>query len=169
MICFFESVYYNPYMLLHTVFLLAVIISSTFMCFSSEDMKRNSVEVTTRCSSNERRWGVNSAHSTQGVDLERQRRLEEWLNTFLHRQMFINNSREIVIYRLSEYGGFGNVIRGYFTSMLLVVLYDTCLKGGDTTRISSLVDSFHDYLRLFFFSPFPNTGSPFERNDREDY
>ena len=115
------------------------------------------------------RWGFNSTHSTQGVDLERQQRLEEWLNALLHRQMFINNSREIVVYRLSEYGGFGNVIRGYFTSMLLVMLYDTCLKGGDTTRISSLVDSFQDYLRLFFFSPFPNIGSPFERNDKEGY
>ena len=139
------------------------------MSISSESMKRNSLEVTTRCSSNEMRWGFNSTHSTQGVDLERQQRLEEWLNALLHRQMFINNSREIVVYRLSEYGGFGNVIRGYFTSMLLVMLYDTCLKGGDTTRISSLVDSFQDYLRLFFFSPFPNIGSPFERNDKEGY
>ena len=156
-------------MLLYTFLLLAVVFNSSFIFFSYENMERNSLEVTTRCSSNEMRWSVTSTHSMLSSDMERQRRLEEWLNTLLRRQMFINNSLEIVIYRLSEYGGFGNVIRGYFTSMLLVMLYDTCLKGGDTTRVSCLVDSFQDYLRLFFFSPFPNTGSPFERNDKEGY
>ena len=63
------------------------------------------------------------------TDVERQRKLNHWLNALYDRQCRIPEANTVVIFRLHEGGGFGNVIRGYISSMLLVILFDTAFKG----------------------------------------
>ena len=63
------------------------------------------------------------------TDVERQRKLNHWLDTLYDRQCRIPEANTVVIFRLHEGGGFGNVIRGYISSMLLVILFDTAFKG----------------------------------------
>ena len=62
-------------------------------------------------------------------DVDRQKRLNALLQTLYTRQLNINNSDTIVIYQVRKNCGFGNMIRGYFTSMLLALFYDAAFKG----------------------------------------
>ncbi|KAM7459115.1 putative galactokinase [Blastocystis sp. subtype 1] len=89
------------------------------------------------------------------VDVERQKRLNKWLNALYERQRNSRNCNSTVIYRVDPSGGLGNMIRGYFTSMIPVLLYNASFR----------VISYKDFLRTLFFNPFPNTGAPFYRPD----
>lgn len=62
------------------------------------------------------------------VDLSRQLALNEWLGK-LKKQMITKQEESIIIFRPHEAGGLGNAIRGYFSAMLLVILYKTAFKG----------------------------------------
>ena len=63
------------------------------------------------------------------VDVERQKKLNNWLSTLYDRQERINETKHVVVFHLHDGGGFGNVIRGYISSMVLVVLFDAAFKG----------------------------------------
>lgn len=63
------------------------------------------------------------------VDLSRQLALNEWLGKQLKKQMITKQEESIVIFRPHEAGGLGNAIHGYFSAMLLVILYKTAFKG----------------------------------------
>ena len=63
------------------------------------------------------------------VDLSRQLALNEWLGKQLKKQIITKQEESIVIFRPHEAGGLGNAIHGYFSAMLLVILYKTAFKG----------------------------------------
>ena len=63
------------------------------------------------------------------VDVERQKRLNKWLNALYERQRNSRNCNSTVIYRDDPSGGLGNMIRGYFTSMIPVLLYNASFRG----------------------------------------
>lgn len=63
------------------------------------------------------------------VDVERQRRLNRWLNALYERQKNSRNCNSTVVYRVDPTGGLGNMIRGYFTSMVPVLLYNASFRG----------------------------------------
>lgn len=69
------------------------------------------------------------APSSPGKDVERQKRLDALLRDLYKRQLHISSSDTIIVYDVLRNCGFGNMIRGYFTSMLLVLFYDAPFKG----------------------------------------
>lgn len=78
-------------------------------------------------SSYDKTGDTTSSYNT--VDIERQKRLNSWLLSLYDRQVCINDSMAIVVYKQFHGGGFGNAIRGLCTSMLLVALFDSAFKS----------------------------------------
>ena len=82
-------------------------------------------------------------HNTNNnvINAERQDKLNRWLEALYNRQNNITKVKDVVIFRLNEGGGFGNVIQGYTTSMLLVIFYDAAFKRRFSSVYYHVVDS----------------------------
>ncbi len=76
------------------------------------------------------------APSSPRKDVERQKRLDALLRDLYNRQLHISSSDTIIVYDVLRNCGFGNMIRGYFTSMLLVLFYDAAFKGRACRLVS---------------------------------
>ena len=76
------------------------------------------------------------APSSPRKDDERQKRLDALLRDLYNRQLHISSSDTIIVYDVLRNCGFGNMIRGYFTSMLLVLFYDAAFKGRACRLVS---------------------------------
>ena len=83
----------------------------------------------TQSGANNASGGLTSIASRVVVDVERQRRLNTWLNALYERQRNSRNCNSTVVYRVDPTGGLGNMIRGYFTSMVPVLLYNASFRG----------------------------------------
>ena len=77
--------------------------------------------------------------------VEQQKRLNTWLESFYQRQSKLSSSKRLIIYKVDHYAGLGNMFRGYFSTMAIAVLTNRCVQ----------VQSFYDYVNLFFVPPFP--------------
>ena len=78
-----------------------------------------------------RRKGIKpvSYSPVYSTDGNRQRRLYNWLYSLNAKQQLNDSSQSMIVYRVSNGCGFGNVIRGLVTSMLLVILYNTTFRS----------------------------------------
>ena len=77
---------------------------------------------------------------------EQQNRLNTWLESFYQRHSSLSSSKRLIIYKVDPYAGLGNMFRGYFSTMAIAVLTNRFVQ----------VQSFCDYVNLFFVPPFPH-------------
>lgn len=90
------------------------------------------------------------------VDEDQQKRFDAYLNMMLERQQKLSVKKPVVIYEVHPESGIGNMIRGYFTGLVISSLTHRGLMSKLYYTFSLLVSSHADYATNYFIPPFPN-------------